>query len=127
MSADSSRDATVFQALLDGSHDNIYLMDAQDRYTHVSRGGASAVGLSPEQMVGRTWRELGLPAETMEVVESHWRKVRESRQPIRHEVTFETPAGRRHFEYLMFPILDLVGMVARDITDRAVAAEQLRH
>jgi hypothetical protein len=42
------------------------VIDRDLRYSHVSRGGAEVLGLTPAQMSGRSWRELGLPASTME-------------------------------------------------------------
>jgi len=122
----------AFDALLDESLDNIYVIDAELRYVRVSRGGAHAVGLTPEQMNGRTWRELGLPAATMEPVEAEWRQVLEGGETLRRQVDYQTPEGRRVFEYVAFPLRaegEVAGLtiVARDVTDRFLAEEAERH
>ena len=119
----------LFEALLEGSTDHIYVVDRDLRYTHVSRGGAEAVGLTPERMRGRTWRELGLPAVTMEPVESEWRSIFASGERRRGEVAYETPGGMRYFEYFASPVRDgtiaAVLVISRDITLRVQAEAEV--
>jgi PAS domain S-box-containing protein len=115
-------DVSLFDELLDNATDNIYIIDHDGRYTHVSRGGAAAIGSTPEQVVGRTWRDLGLPAVLMDEVEAQWSRVFVTGENIKHQVSYEG----RSFEYSMFPLGDHVGVVARDITDQVRTEEELR-
>jgi PAS domain S-box-containing protein len=109
----------VFEALLDESLENIYVIDADLRYVRVSRGGARDVGLTPEQMAGRTWRELGLPAGTMEPLEAEWRQVLATGERQSRRVEY----NRCVYDYAAFPVRaegGIVGVVAvaRDVTAR---------
>ncbi len=114
--------SSLFDALLDASADNISVVDRNGRYTHVSRGGASTVGKTREEIVGRTWREIGLPAELMEKVESDWNRVFSTGKTVRDQVFFRG----RYFEYSMFPLLDCVVVVSRDVTERVATEERYR-
>jgi PAS domain S-box-containing protein len=120
----------LFEALLEGSADHIYVVDRECRYTHVSRGGAEAVGLTREKMKGRTWRELGLPADTMEPVEQEWRNVLATGTVLQRAVSYDTPAGKRHFEYSAAPVREngqiiSVLVISRDISKRVAAEEEV--
>jgi PAS domain S-box-containing protein len=117
-------DSVAFNALLEESLDNVYVVDADLRYARVSRGGALTVGLKPEQMIGRTWRELGFPAAVMEPIEAEWRHVLATGATVRRQIVFHG----RHHEYVAFPLrtddhIAGVTVVSRDVTDR-VTAEQ---
>lgn len=109
-----SEDAAIFRALLDASHDNIYIIDRDNRYTHVSRGGGASVGLAPADMIGRTWRELGLPAHVLEEAQEEWQRIFTTGETVRHEVVFQGSA----YEYVMFPVGDRVAVVSRNVTER---------
>ncbi|HEX9016339.1 MAG TPA: PAS domain S-box protein [Chloroflexota bacterium] len=43
-----------------------YAFAPDHRFIYVSPAAASTYGLSPQEMIGKSWRELGLPAEAME-------------------------------------------------------------
>ncbi len=121
----------VFDALLDESLDHVYVLDAELRFARVSRGGAQALGLTPEAMSGRTWRELGLPPETMEPAEAGWRHVLATGETLRRQIDYDTVEGRRVFEYVAFPLRTAEGIagvtiVARDVTTRFRAEESER-
>jgi len=88
----------------------------------VSSGGAASVGLKPSEMIGRTWRELGLPADVLENVEKEWQRVFTTGETIRHEVIYEGSA----YEYVMFPVGDRVAVVSRNVTDRIKAEQETR-
>jgi PAS domain S-box-containing protein len=120
----------LFEALLEGSSDNIYVVDRSFIYTHVSQGGAAALGLTRQAMTGKTWRELGLPAATMEPVEKEWSEIFASRATLQREISYDTPAGKRHYEYFAFPVrsgdqVTAVLTVSRDITLRVEAESEL--
>ncbi len=114
--------SSLFEALLDESADNIYVVDRNGRYTHISRGGAAALRMAPEEIIGRTWREAGLPPDLMEKVERDWNQVFSTGQTIREQGFFDG----RYFEYSMFPLLDRVAVVSRDVTDRVATEERYR-
>ena len=114
MSDGNSEDAGIFRALLNATYDNIYIIDRENRYTHVSRGGGASVGLTPEQMIGRTWRELGLPADVLGEAEREWQRILATGETVRHEVDYLGSS----YEYVMFPVDDRVAVMSRNVTER---------
>ena len=124
-------DSLVFRAFLEAAHDNIYVIGRDFRYMHVSRGATRVLGRAPEEMIGKTWQELGLPPATMTERESEWRLVFETGETTRRDVAFDTPSGRRHYESVLFPIrsgseIIAVAAISRDVTDRVLAEAELR-
>ena len=120
----------LFDALLEGSADHIYVVDRDFRYTQVSRGGAEAVGFTPEAMRGRTWRDLGLPPAIMDPVQHDWEEIFATGATLRRETAFDTPTGKRHFEYFAFPVREgdavtAIITVSRDITTRVQIEAEL--
>jgi PAS domain S-box-containing protein len=47
--------------ILSASADLIYVFDRDVRYHYVNLPGARALGSTPEDIVGKTWKEVGLP------------------------------------------------------------------
>jgi PAS domain S-box-containing protein len=124
--APTDDDSLIFRALLAASTDNIYVLDRRHRYTHVSNGGAAAIGLTPEEMIGKTGRELGLPFDLVEEASRLREHVLTTGETLRKRVTYPSAQGRRIFEYSMFPARDHVVVVSRDVTDSADAEEEVR-
>ncbi len=119
-----SQQANLLQGILNSSVDNIYIVDKQGRYRHVSKGGAKALGLQPRDMVGKHWKELGLPSESMNVFDKQREAVLATKEPYFHEMQFERPDGStQEYEYYVSPIIDANGeadqvvVISRDVTD----------
>ena len=59
------RQAGTLTGILRASVNHIYVVHRDGRYQYVSDGGARVVGQEPAAMIGKTWRDLGLPAEVL--------------------------------------------------------------
>jgi PAS domain S-box-containing protein len=124
--------ALVLRALGRSTPDLIYVLDRNARYTFVSEQGARILGFTPEEMVGRTWADLGLPQERLHEFEEDRARILKAGTAARREVTFPTPTGDRTFEYTITPLLRDGGepegfvYVSRDITARVAADRLLR-
>jgi PAS domain-containing protein len=59
-------EAQALKGILAATVDHIYVVGRDGRYRHVSAGGAKVLGFTPEQLIGKHWRDLGLPAEVMQ-------------------------------------------------------------
>jgi PAS domain S-box-containing protein len=106
---------------LDACTDHVYVYDRQGRYLHASTSGAQALGLEPEELIGKNWRELNMPAEIMEPFHRELMKVLNGGPSLRREVAYPTVEGLQLFEYILNPLIDdgeIVGAVAfvRDVT-----------
>jgi len=123
-------EARMLGAILAASADHIYLFDAAGRYLFANAAGAAALGLKPAEMIGRHWRELGLPVPIMERFEEQRRAVMETGRPAVAETEFPTVDGNRKYEYILTPLWDSEGRVeavvcnARDFTDRGRTEER---
>lgn len=51
--------------ILAATSDLIFVFDRKGRYLYANPLGARAFGLNAENIIGKTWRELGLPPELM--------------------------------------------------------------
>ncbi len=126
--------AKTLDAILACSTDHIYVFDREGRYRYVSDGGAQVMGFQPSDIIGKSWRELGLPSQVMEPVDAQREQVMATGQPLRTETTFETTASIRYYEYVLTPLQEsdpsataaAVVVISRDISDRQQAAESLQ-
>ena len=124
------RESVMLRKILFTTPDHVYVFDRQLRYRFASRAGANVLGLRSGGMVGKTWQELGLPAEVMEPVEHQLREVFSTCSPITGETYLESEQGLRFYEYSVVPITesgntDLVMVTGRDVTERKAARQAL--
>ena len=126
------RAAEAFQILAEDSTDAIDRVDRENRHLYVNAAFARMMALSPEAIIGRTNRELGVPDPFACIWEEHVRRVFESGLTLRIEDSFPTPNGVRLVEALCIAergpdgqVTSVVG-VYRDMTDRRRTDEALR-
>ena len=122
----------LLRALAGSTPDLVYAVDRNGRYSFVSELGAQILGFTPEQMIGRTWSEIGLPPEREQEFLVERDRVMATGVAEKREVTFPMPDGERMFEYVVSPLIDDDGLargvvvVSRDTTDRNAADRALR-
>ena len=125
------RESIMLRRILYSTPDHYYVYDRRMRYRFASRAGANALGLRAGGMIGKTWRELAMPAEVLEPFEREVMEVFHSKNALEGELTYPTVEGDRTYEYTLSPIeesgkVDLVMATVRDITERKEAERQLR-
>jgi PAS domain S-box-containing protein len=118
---DSTTIAPALEAVLAVSTDHIFIYDREGRYLFVSKAGSKALGFEPRDMIGKTWRELGMPASVMEPFQRQVDAVFKSVGFIRDTVRSGSIFGPREFEYVLDPIRvgdEVVAVIAcvRDVT-----------
>ncbi|WP_236144679.1 PAS domain-containing hybrid sensor histidine kinase/response regulator [Nostoc sp. CMAA1605] len=125
--------ANILNAILTTSVDHIFIFNRTGEYQYVSHGGAAVLGLRPEEMVGKTVRELDLPPEFIEKVESQSQTVITTGIPIKDECTYVTANGTQYYEYILTPLrkadqsIEGVITVSRNITAHKQIEQSLRH
>jgi PAS domain S-box-containing protein len=104
-----------FKTLVENLPDVVARFDPDLRHLYVSPAVQRMTGRPPQDFVGRTNRELGMPSELVELWDAALRKVFATGQPERLEFAFPAPDG-----------IPSVLSVARDVTHRSLALEAER-
>jgi len=122
--AELARTNESYRALADHSPDSVDRFDREFRHIYINAVAAGAVGLTPEKVIGKTNREIGVPDATATIWEERLRKVFETGEPMRVEDSFPTIDGIRLFDTQCVPEssgdgrVQAVLAVSRDITER---------
>lgn len=123
--------SAAFEAIVASFADNLYVFDRDLRYAFVSDSAAAALQLTRDEIIGRTWYQIGLPPVLMEPVEAFIRSVFAHGDPVRAEAQLALPDGMHHYEYILAPVrsgdgrtIDFVTAIGRDITARKTLETQ---
>lgn len=115
-----------FQAAVDYT----YIFDGEGYYLFASLMGARLLGRRPSELEGKHWREIGLKARSMEMLEVDVRKVVASGKPMYNYYRKPSPTslGLRYFEYTLQPMftdgrVEAVLCTARDITHQMASRQ----
>lgn len=114
-----------------GSHsDFMYVLDRDHRFTYANPAAGEFFGMKPEDMIGKTFAEIGLPAEK---VEARCRELDDVLRGkiVKAETLCRSPTGRvGYFEHVFVPVLAADGSVraiaghTRDISERKRIEEE---
>ena len=121
----------ILDAVLANTPTQLYLYDREGRYLYVSEAGARVFGLRPEDIVGRTWEQLGFPSEIQQDFPLQLESVFRSGRPLTAEGVFQNALGRRAYEYTLSPIhgdaggVEVVVGTVTDVTQRRCAEQAL--
>ena len=121
-----------FKTLVENLPDVVARFDPDLRHLYISPAVQRMTGRRPQDFVGRTNRELGMPSELVEQWDAALRKVFTTGRPERLEFAFPAAGGTRHFDSRLVPepgpagSIPSVLSVARDVTPRWLALEAER-
>ncbi|NJP07648.1 MAG: PAS domain-containing protein [Chloroflexaceae bacterium] len=121
------------QALLQGIVDNIpaslYVQDANANYILINRHAASLVGMTPDDITGRSAYDL-FPADVVDQWRQNDATIYRTGQPTHAEETVELADGTMFHHSIKFPIVDehgmiyAVGGISTDISDLKRAEQE---
>lgn len=117
--------------VIEGSPSLVYLKDMQGRFLAVNKRLEGLLGLTREQLKGKTDFDV-LPKDKAEYYREHDRRVAELREPLEIEEVADFRDGRHVFLASKFPLLDAeghvygVGSISHDITERKRVEDALR-
>lgn len=121
-----------FRALVELSPDIISRFDRELRHVYVNPVIELATGMTPQEFIGKTHRELGMPQELRALWEQSIQKVFQTGEPDEHEFSYMTPQGGKYYQSRLFPEFAADGSVesvlgiCRDLTKNKQMEEALR-
>lgn len=124
LTTEVERQTQLLDAVLSASPDHIYMFDRGGRISYVNQAAAAAFGRSIAEIVGKTSREIGLPAVITDAGMTMRKSVFAGGSPVTGETRLRTVHGWRDFMYTLSPVqgadghVDAVVVTASDITER---------
>jgi PAS domain S-box-containing protein len=118
--------------LADNLPDIIARFDPQLRHVYVNQRVERTTGMPASAFIGKTNRELGMPAQLVEQWEAALREVFAAGREKTIEFSYPTATGPAHFESRLIPEFGATGQVEtvlginRDVTERKRLEQQLR-
>jgi PAS domain S-box-containing protein len=109
--------------LAENTPDILCRFDRQLRHVYVNQAATEVTGLSGQQFLGRTHREIGIAAELCDQWETALRETFADGQRRRMAFTYPGERGARHYDSLLIPetgdsgTIETVLSVARDATE----------
>lgn len=123
----------MFNTMLATTPDNFTVYDAEHRFVYLSPGILKRFNLTLEEAVGKTWRELDLPAVLGEPGDQALNQVLATGESLTDEIQYEIDGERRALEFTLSPLGDDDGNItrivatSRDVTERNRAQEAMHH
>ena len=121
----AKQQAKMLDETLSASPNIIYLCDREGRCNYVNSAVSASLGLKSSEIRGKTWREVGLPAEVMERIEAQRVSVFASGERVTDITSISSGNDAiRYFDYALSPVHGADGIVESvvgtfsDITER---------
>src|SRR5213075_2514177 len=112
----------LYETILSGTPDLIYVFDLQHRFIYANAALLGAWNRSLGEVIGKTCLEIGYPDWQAAMHDAELDQVVATRQTIRGEVPFKTLDGERIHDYIFVPVTGVGGEVeaiagtTRDVT-----------
>ena len=113
----------IIDTVFDVTPMNFYVYDKDMKFVYVCPKGAEQLGMTPEKMIGKNWRELGMPPKQFEPLQEQINRVFATGTIQSGETLYPTILGDKYYIYELTPIRDSQGSIesvlsrVMDITD----------
>lgn len=128
-----AQQSRTFEAILSSVRDFVYIFDREGRFAFANTMLLNLWGLTREQAIGKTMRDLNYPKEVEGRLLQGIRRVVETGKVVTNETYYTSPTGTDgYYENILAPVLGSDGDVmmiagsSRDVTARKRAEEQIR-
>jgi len=123
--------AKVLDQILSAFPDYIFLFDVNGTYAYVNDKGAALLGKKKEDIIGCSWRDLGLNAELTEELHPKIHQVIDENIIVKGESKYNIRPDCRYFEYTLIPVgsgprPEGIMCAARDTTEHRRKDEELQ-
>lgn len=132
LAQEKEKQRRLYEAALSAIADQSFVFDLEGRMIYANRATVEQLEIPLERLLGSGVDELGYTAEQLSQLQEHLAKVIDRKQPVRAEIRFKAPSGRKWiFEYILAPItddhgkLEAVAGTTRDITQRKKTDERV--
>ena len=121
----------ALESLVESSSDLIFRLDSKLRHLYVNKAILDVTGLSREQYLGKTNRDLGMPEHLCDLWDDVFLHVFETGQSQQTEFAYSGPHGRRYYQMRIVPEFDPHGAcktavgITRDITEQKRAEQEV--
>jgi PAS domain S-box-containing protein len=78
--------------------------DREGRFLYATPTLAAYVGMTPEELIGRTWYDIGVPPEAVERLEATRRRVLETGRPASETASFQSGGILRETKFVIKPV-----------------------
>lgn len=123
--ANQTEETSLWRSVLTTTSDAVYYLDVQGRYRYVNPAALRVLGRELHDVIGKTWQEMGLDAQSMSLIETQRLTVIATGQPSTSECTYLTQGELHQYEFVISPVKrgagdEVIGTytVSRDITQR---------
>jgi PAS domain S-box-containing protein len=130
--AQAERQKRVYETIVSGTPDLMYVWDLDYRFTYVNTALLSMLGKSWDNVIGKRLLENGYEPWHAEMHEREIDEVIKTKQSLRGEVSFpHALLGSRVYDYILIPVLNEEGVVeavagtTRDVTERKQMEQDL--
>jgi hypothetical protein len=130
--AQSEQERRLYQTILSGTPDLVYVFDLDHRFTYANQALLTLWGKTAEEAIGKNCLELGYEPWHAAMHDREIDQVIATKKPIRGDVPFAGTLGPRIYDYIFVPVCGLDGEVeaiagtTRDVTDRHLTEQELR-
>jgi PAS domain S-box-containing protein len=121
----------ALESLVESSPDLIFRLDSKLRHLYVNQAILDVTGLSREQYLGKTNRDLGMPEYLCDLWDDVFLRVFETGQSQQTEFAYTGPQGRRYYQMRIVPEFDPHGVcktavgITRDMTEQKRAEQEI--
>jgi PAS domain S-box-containing protein len=85
--------------------------DREGRFLYATPALAAYMGMTPDQLIGRTWYEIGVPPEAVQALEHVRRRVLETGEAANHKTSLQIGGTNRESEFVFKPVIDADGSI----------------
>lgn len=125
--------AKVFDVTLTAIQDLVYTFDTNGRFTYSNFPLLDLLGITLEQIIGKTFYDLPYPHELATKLQSQIEEVIQTGKPVTDQTPFTNPKGKAaYYEYIFTPVFDDQGKVVlvagstRDISEHKRSEEAIK-